>query len=212
MSSSSFILACQLVQLSNKSNSILHFYPVPELEEEKKGNLERDKSCLPVCQSLHVVSQPKLLSILPATVFTFISLVCRTQFDMTLIKVCIPVTDVVTELYGAGIKRSDLFSWDWNQTIAWSLSCDLIVHSLSSSVRQCCYQTGLCPQWPHSSRSISRISCLKHTLRFISSKEKLPEDWSKTKGKQCKYKLPGHLPQQTKCQFIVLSLPSGQND
>ena len=113
---------------------------------------ERDRNCLHVCQHERLPS-PKRLPIHPSSIFTFIFSECSFHSGLVFVQVYIPVTDVVAELYGAGIKLSDLFLWDWNQTIAWSLSCHLTAHSLSLGCAQHPFQTGPSPQWPQSYRS-----------------------------------------------------------
>lgn len=106
MACPSFIPARQPVQSSNQSNPILDFYPLSELEkgQARLGGRQLLPVCLPALMfglSSKAADPPPPP---PPLFFTFFFLRCSAHSGLSPIQANIPVTDVVEELYGTGIK------------------------------------------------------------------------------------------------------------
>lgn len=107
MACPSFILARQPVQSSNQGNPIPDFFPRPHWKRDRR-DWEGDRSCLYVCQHERLASHPKQLALHPHHQSLFLtlsfSLGCSAHSGLSPVQACIPVTEVVEELYGTGIK------------------------------------------------------------------------------------------------------------
>lgn len=141
MAFTSFILARRPVQSSNQSNPILTVYPLPRLKKDETRLWRRQilLSCLPALAfGLTSKRSAPPLHAIPLFHSLFFPLTCSAHSGLSLICVCILVTYVVEEIHGEGIRPSDLFFWDLNQTRAWRLPCDLTAHSASNSIALRC--------------------------------------------------------------------------